>query len=283
MGHSPKTLEWYSNSVASLVTFLEGAGESTDIADLAVDHVRAWVNDQRARGLAPKTLKTRVTAIKALTKWATEEDIIRKDPLARMKAPKAVMGAKPVFEPEEVDQLLAACDPRTLVGIRDRAIILILYSTAMRSAECCQLHLDDIDWSKGLVIIQRGKGGKPRVVPLTGKAEKALDRYTRHPQRKDKMKDPIFLTDQGTPLTAVGFRQIFKRLSARTGLAVNPHKFRYSAAIQYLRNGGKLETLKALLGHSSLDMTLHYARIAGVDVGEAHQTADPARSLKTRG
>jgi integrase/recombinase XerD len=72
------------------------------------------------------------------------------------------------------------------------------------------------------------------------------------------------------------------RLEAKTGVHCNPHKWRHSSAIQYLRNGGKVESLRAMLGHTTLTMTLHYARIAGVDLAAAHETADPARSLKVR-
>ncbi len=75
---------------------------------------------------------------------------------------------------------------------------------------------------------------------------------------------------------------MMKRRSARTGIHCNPHKFRHSCAVQYLRNGGRVEVLRAMLGHSKLDMTLHYARIAGIDLTEAHDTADPARALRLR-
>lgn len=75
---------------------------------------------------------------------------------------------------------------------------------------------------------------------------------------------------------------MLRRRGRRAGVHANPHKWRHSAAIQYLRGGGRIETLKALLGHTTLDMTLHYARIAGVDLTSAHAVADPARSLKTR-
>jgi integrase/recombinase XerD len=75
---------------------------------------------------------------------------------------------------------------------------------------------------------------------------------------------------------------MLKRYEGWTGIHCNPHKFRHTAAITYLRNGGRVETLRAMLGHSKIDQTLHYARIAGVDLAAAHELADPARSLKTR-
>lgn len=280
-GRSPKTVLYYRDAVSSLMNFVRGAKLSTDIRDLDATIVRDWIISQRERGLADKTLATRTQGVKIFVRWCVAEELLDRDPLARLKLPKVKDTAKPTFSPEEVDQLLEACDVRTVVGIRDRALVLTLYSTAARITEIRTMKLSDIDWTRGTVLLH-GKGGKDRVVPIAGKAAKALDRYTRHPQRRDKLQDVVFLTDQGLPMTQDGFRQIFRRLGVKTGLQVNPHKFRHSAAIQYLRNGGKLETLKALLGHQSMEMTLHYARIAGVDVTQAHMTADPARSLKSR-
>lgn len=280
-GRSPKTILYYKDAVSSLLRYMEGAGLSTDIRDLDATAVRSWIISQRDRGLADKTLATRTQGVKIFVRWCVAEDLLDRDPLARLKLPKVKDTAKPTFVPEEVDRLLEACDVRTVVGVRDRALILTLYSTAARITEVRVMKLSDIDWTRGTVLLH-GKGGKDRAVPIAGKAAKALDLYTRHPQRRDKVQDTVFLTFLGQPMTQDGFRQIFRRLAARTGLHVNPHKFRHSAAIQYLRNGGKLETLKALLGHQSMEMTLHYARIAGVDVTQAHMTADPARSLKSR-
>ncbi len=90
----------------------------------------------------------------------------------------------------------------------------------------------------------------------------------------------VFLTDKGTPLRKAGLHMMLQGREQAAAIHANPHKWRHSAAVQYLRGGGWIETLKAMLGHSTLDMILHYARIAGVDLATAHVTANPARSLK---
>ena len=93
-----------------------------------------------------------------------------------------------------------------------------------------------------------------------------------------------FTTDFATPqpLRFYGLRELLRRHGKKAGIHANPHKWRHSAAIQYLRQGGRVENLRAMLGHSTLDMTLHYARIAGHDLAEAHQTVDPIKALKVR-
>ena len=121
------------------------------------------------------------------------------------------------------------------------------------------------------------------MVPLGRPVEKALVRYLDHPKRRrDGQTERVFLTDEGTPLTMRGLQVMLKRRGKAADVHANPHKWRHSAAVQYLRGGGRVEALKAMLGHSTLDMTLHYARIAGVDLTAAHETADPARSLRVR-
>ena len=134
----------------------------------------------------------------------------------------------------------------------------------------------------GLATIRQGKGKKSRVIPLGPKVEKALTRYLDYTNRPDNSDGPLFLTDDGEPRAYTDLKEVFKRKERKTGIHANPHKFRHSAAIQYLRSGGRVETLRTMLGHSTLDMTLHYARIAGVDLTAAHETADPTKALKSK-
>ncbi len=282
-GSSPHTLKFHREGVGGLIQWLKDAGKPTDLDDLDADTVREWVEAMRERGLAQATVNRRVRSVKAFTKWLVEEEWLPKDPLRRLKPPKVDDHVPPTLDPTDVDKLLAACrDGRGASPLRDTALVLLLYSTGLRADELLKLQQGDIDWSQGLILVRRGKGGKFRVVPLGGKAEKALDRYLGSPKRPASEGGAVFLTERGEPLTYSGLRQVLRRLEERAGVHANPHKWRHSAAVQYLRNGGKVEVLRAMLGHSTLNMTLHYARIAGVDLSAAHETADPTRSLKTR-
>ncbi len=281
-GSSPKTVTYHQDSIGLLIRFLRGRGHSCGIDDLHADDVRAWLEDQQGRGLAQKTIKTRVISVKAWTRWLVEEEWLDRDPLRKLKPPKVDDTPKDTLGPEEIDRLLGTCDRRTATGARDFAIMLLLFSTGLRAAEMTGLREDDIAWDKGLIVVQRGKGGKGRVVPLGPKVECALDRYLHHPKRRGACGGAVFVTDEGAPLTYWALRKLLNRHGDRAGIRANAHKWRHSAAVQYLRGGGRVEVLKTMLGHSTLDMTLHYARIAGVDLTAAHETADPVRALKTR-
>ena len=282
VGRSPRTIDYHRDCIArSLLPFLQTRGHSLTIADLTVDDVLDWIDDQRQRGLAQKTISTRVISVKAFTRWLVAEEWLDRDPLRKLQVPKVDVTPKSTLPLEDIERLLKVCDRTTLTGCRDFAMLLLLFSTGLRASELVNLQVSDLDWHQNLITVRRGKGGKFRVVPLGAKVAKALDRYLNHPKRPAQA-TTVFLTNVGSPLQYKTLQTALIRLEERTGIHCNAHKFRHSAAITYLRNGGRVETLRAMLGHSTLDMTLHYARIAGVDLAAAHETADPVKSLKTR-
>lgn len=282
-GSSPKTLEWHTFSLRQFIAYLATQEHGGDVEDLRADDLRGFIDCLREKGLAQSSVATKVRSVKAWGKWLLAEEYTVRDPFARVKQTRPEDKAKDTLSPEDVDRLLAECNRKTVTGVRDLALFLLLFSTGLRAAEVIGLHIEDIDTDKQLILVRRGKGAKFRVVPLGRSVERALTKYLHHPRRGGNDESgPCFLTDEGTPLTLAGFQQMCKRRSAAAGIRANPHRWRHSAAIQYLRSGGRLETLKAMLGHTTLDMTLHYARQAGVDLTTAHATADPTRSLKSR-
>ncbi len=282
-GSTPKTLDWHRLSIGQFAAFLAEQGHSGDVEDLHADDLRQWIDRLRDKGLAQKSVQTKVRSVKAFGKWLEVEEYVRRDPFARVKVPKADDKPKDLFDPADVDKLLATCSKTTQTGARDRALILLLYSTGLRASEALGLQTEDIDEDRGAVVVRRGKGGKFRVVPLGRAVERAIDKYLAHPNRKPRPGvSALFLSDEGEPLKLNALQCMLQRRGKDAGVHANAHKFRHSGATQYLRNGGKVEALKAMLGHTTLDMTLCYARIAGVDLTTAHETADPTRSLKTR-
>jgi integrase/recombinase XerD len=276
-GHSPKTIRHHSTTIDLFIRWCKAKGYSTEIDNLTADTIREWIEDQRSRGLSDHTIATRIRSLRAWTHWLTEEEWLDRDPLRRLKVPKADDKAKEVLCPDDVDRLLATCDKKTNTGRRDYAIMLLLFSTGLRATEITNLQVEDVDWVRGLIVVRRGKGGKFRMVPLGPKVERALDRYL-----DGRATGPLFLTDDDQHMTFYALRELLRRHGKKAGIHANPHKWRHSAAIQYLRSGGRVEALRAMLGHSTVDMTLHYARITGTDLAEAHQTVDPTKALKSR-
>jgi site-specific recombinase XerD len=282
-GSSPKTLDWHRLSLSQFIHHLSTAGHSGEVEDVCAEDLRAYLDTLREKGLAQSSVASKVRSVKAWGKWLVAEEYLHRDPFSRVKQPRTEDKAKETLTPEEVSTLLGTCNRKTATGARDFAIMLLLYSTGLRASELLALREEDIDQDRGLIVVRRGKGGKFRMVPLGRPAEKALTRYLGHPRRKRfGTNAPIFLTDEGEALGLNGLQLALQRRGKDAGIHANPHKFRHSAAVQYLRGGGRVEALRTMLGHSTLEMTLHYARIAGVDLAAAHEIADPARSLKVR-
>ncbi len=278
-GHSPRTLKTHEQNIQYFIAWCKEQGYSTAIEELTVDVAREYVGSMLDRGLSTHTAATRTRSLKAFTRWLYLEEWLPKNPLSRLQLPRTVDVPRPVLELRDVDKILASCNKNTTNGLRDAAIILLLYSTGIRVGELVALQRDDIDQQQGLILIRRGKGGKFRVLPLGAKTDKAIDRYLA--QRTDPLTH-LFLTDDGAPITYWTVKEIMRRKERYVGKHLHVHLFRHSFAVQYLRNGGKLETLKAIMGHTEYEMTLHYARIAGVDIVAGHEQADPTRLLKNK-
>jgi len=167
-------------------------------------------------------------------------------------------------------------------GHRDQAIILTLIDTGLRAMELCKLLIGNIDLKTGRVEVKHGviggaKGGKGRTVYLGKVARRAVWRYLADRDDANDLNAPVFLAQHGHPFNPNSLRQLIKGIADRAEVKdVYPHKFRHTFAITYLRSGGDIFTLQALLGHSSLEMVRHYAQIAEVDIEQSHHKASPA-------
>lgn len=279
-GNRPKTVSNYECFLTQWITWLKRQGHSGDLADLTGASLRDWLAAARDQGNGDKTILTKAIHVKAFTAWLADEgEYLDQDPCAKVKRPRADNLAKPTLTLAQIETLLGAC-PQTTCGRRDKAILLLIFSTGLRTQELLDLTAQDLDLAQGQITIQHSKAHQFRVVPLSPPVERALTKYLQDPRRRSQPGPTLFLTQNGTPLSASGFRMIFRRLEVETGIHCNPHKWRHTAAIEYLRGGGKIETLKALLGHQSLVMTLHYARQAGIDIRTAHDLADPVNRLR---
>jgi len=245
--------------------------------------------------LSPKTIRNFWVTLSAFFKWAHVELHIP-DPMTDVPAPKFKLAPVEPFSKEEVEKMIKACsysreaqtvDRRKFAmkrptANRDAAILLTLLDTGMRALEICLLTVRDVDLKTGKIEIKHGviggaKGGKGRTVYLGKSAKRSLWHYLAEREDGEEPDAPVFLGMREHPLTPNALRHLIVSIGQRAGVKkAYPHRFRHTMAITYLRSGGDVFTLQALLGHSSLDMVRHYAQIAEVDVAQAHRKASPA-------
>ncbi len=249
----------------------------------------------RQQPLSPKTIHNFYISLSAFFTWACREFDLE-NPIKAVPKPKFEEKPFEPFTKEQVEALLKACPMakeaettrrrsyvmRRWTAHRDQAIIMILVDTGLRASELCALKIGDVDLKTGKVQVKHGraggaKGGKGRTVFLGKAARRTLWRYLADREDGNDPEAPLFLVKYDRPMNKGALRLLITHLGQKAGIAkCHPHRFRHTFAITYLRSGGDLFTLQALLGHSTLDMVQHYARVAEIDVAQAHRRASPA-------
>jgi len=202
------------------------------------------------------------------------EGFIADNPLDHLKTPKINHKVVQALSPSEVERLLNACSGKSMLDVRNKAILCVLLDTGLRVSELANLKLEDVDMNTGAIIVRHGKGSKQRIVRIGSKAQKALWRYVTIYRRGDS--DSLFLTRSGESLDVVGIKILVRRLSKKAGVKIYAHKLRHTFAISYLRNGGDVFTLQHLLGHATLHMTQRYLQsLSDDDAMKAHRKFSP--------
>jgi integrase/recombinase XerD len=263
---------------------------------LRTDYVPRRITGNNTKKLAPKTVYNIYVSLASFFTWASREFNLS-NPLKNI--PRLRVPEDPPVEPfkkEEIERLIKACDfcveaaterrrkfvMQRFTAKRDKAIVLTLLDTGLRASELCALRVEDVDMKSGKVNVRAGeegkaKGGKGRVVYIGKSARRFLWRYLVDRDDGNDPDAPLFTGKFNRAFNRDALRQLINALGAKAGIKkCHPHRFRHTFAITYLRSGGDIFTLKALLGHGSLDMVEHYARIAEVDIEQAHRKASPA-------
>jgi len=229
-----------------------------DLADFV-----GWL---RAQGLSARSAGRAVHAIKGLYKFAVREGLLEADPMENLRAPKAFAPLPRYLSHTQVEALLQAPDTQAPLGIRDRAILEVLYASGLRVSELTGLKPDDVDREVGILTCT-GKGRKQRLVPVGRDACAWIERYLRD-VRGSLLKKPgapfLFLNNRGGRLSRMGIWGIVRRYAVKTGVAnvLTPHVLRHSFATHLLEHGADLRSLQAMLGHADISTTQIYTHIS---------------------
>ena len=292
-GLSPNTLRNYRLTLARFQAFFEG--EDPALQNITTKDILAFLHmlrtktpvssstiPQRRKPLSPKSIRNVHATLSSLWEWAIEERLVQKNVVRVVKPPNPALPTIKPFEERDIRALLrqAGKGATTELRYRDRAIILFLLDTGVRATELCTLKIVSVDLKQGSALV-RGKGrldqgvGRQRMVFLGGRVQRAVHRYLLE-RKAEEPEDWLFATTHGRHMDRNVLGRHLRRLGERVNvLPCNPHRFRHTFAIMYLRNGGDVFTLQRLLGHSSLDMVQRYLAIAQADVEAAHRKAGP--------
>jgi len=291
-GKSPKTVKFYHDNLNHFLWYAKQQGYPENPNRISPNHIRAfltYVGSEPVRWGATSTTACRPTSqitvrhyyrvLFTFFKWLKEEEIISDNPVAHLKTPKIEQKVIQALSRKDVEALLNKCPAKTMLGVRNRAIILMLLDSGMRVSELSNLRLTDLDRDTGAIMIKHGKGNKQRIVRIGSTSQKALWRYLTLYRRGDS--DRLFLTKTSKPLQAEAIELIVRRLGKKANLSgIHIHRLRHTFAINYLRNGGDIFSLKYLLGHSSLTMVQNYlASLDAEDAAKCHSRVSPVDRL----
>lgn len=278
---SPATVRAYRSDLAGL----RGVIGDVPLGRVDLEQLRQWEWQAVQDGLARATVARRVAACRGLFAWAVRVGAIDTDPSLRLIPPRRTHTLPTVADARRIGEMMEAAAAAAATGdvaaVRDRAILELLYATAVRVSELCGLDVGDVDRSARTLRVW-GKGAKERVVPYGLPAERALADYLGRSRpvlaaRAATAGDALFLGLRGARIGDRGvYRLVTRALAPRVGVeTIGPHALRHSAATHMLDGGADLRSVQELLGHASLGTTQIYTHVSGERLLAAYRLAHP--------
>lgn len=275
---SAHTLDAYRRDLDALVAWAAAQGID-DLATLHTEQLRAFMAAEHRRGLSPKSLQRRLSACRSCFQWLLKHGRVAVSPAAGIRAPKAPRKLPQVLDVDEAVQLVELPTDVPL-GVRDRAILELFYSSGLRLSELCALRWRDLDLADGLVTVL-GKGSKQRSVPVGSHARRALEDWRRESQGQPEA--PVFPGRGGATITPRAVQIRLQGLAQRQGLfkRVHPHLLRHSFASHVLESSGDLRGVQELLGHADIATTQIYTHLDYQHLAKVYDGAHPRAKRKT--
>jgi len=259
---SPHTLGAYALDLGKLAAFAAAEGEAVD--QLTLEALERFVRALMAEGRSPRSVGRLVAAVRGYYRFTSAAQGAE-NPASDLQAPRAWKALPKYLTVDEVDALLAAPDVSDPRGVRDRALLELLYATGLRVTELLGLTLAQVDLDGG-VVTTMGKGRKERVVPVGDEAVRWIRRYLADGRSELSGRGPqprLFVNARGGPLSRMGFWKILRAygISAGVSRAISPHVLRHSFATHLLERGADLRAIQMMLGHASLSTTQIYTHV----------------------
>lgn len=290
---SPSTLARRNYSLGRFIAWCAERGVDTPegfSCELLEAYRRSLFHHRNHRSGKPLKFATQssyLIAVRHWLGWLVEQGYLEHNPADKIQLPKEEHRLPASYlSLSEVETLLGAIDLTTPNGVRDRAILETLYSTAIRRSELLKLNLDDIDRQRGLVVIRQGKNRKDRVVPIGSRAISWLEKYLIEVRplyhRDDKASDRIFLSSLGNSIHPANLSAIVRGYLNDIGISRRGscHMLRHTAATLMLEGGADLRSLQTLLGHENLNTTQIYTHVTIQRLREVHEQTHPGASDK---
>jgi integrase/recombinase XerD len=274
---APNSITAYATDLAKLASFAETQG-STQTEEIDRVVVTRYLVSLDKAGLGARSAARHLSAVRGFCRFLVRERLMASDPTGDLAPPRLGRRLPAVLTLEEVMRLLDAPDPTRPRGLRDRAMLSLMYSAGLRVSELCALKTGDVDARRGFVSVL-GKGGKRRLVPVGEVALSDLEAYLQggRQTRAPRSHPALFLSSWGKPLSRQAFWKLVHRYARKVGITkpISPHKLRHSFATHLLEGGADLRSVQALLGHANIATTEVYTHLTPDHVRRAHRKSHP--------
>jgi integrase/recombinase XerD len=277
-GLSKNTIEAYSHGLTRFLNHLRAKGVQ-EIRDVDKFHVRGFLLALKKKNLAPKSIGRNLVAIRTFFRFLIEEGILEKNPVEDLESPKVAKTLPEILTLKEIEQILEQPNLQSPLGMRDRAMLEILYATGMRVSELTHLPTHQVNLEGGYVLLY-GKGSKERIVPLGSEAMKWVHLYLttfRGILAKGRESPFLFINRSGKGMSRQGFWKNLKDYARKAGLRkrITPHLLRHSFASHLLERGADLRSVQMMLGHVDISTTQIYTHVTGERLKKIHQRYHP--------
>jgi integrase/recombinase XerD len=277
-GLARHTLESYGRDLARLQLWADKTGKP--LTQLTRADLRKWIAHLSRAGLAPTSVARAVSAARGLFRFLMLDGHIKRHPTEDLDTPQRFAYLPQFLTEEEIEQLLAAPDIATEEGVRDRALIEVMYAAGLRVSELISLKQTDVDVQAGLVVCH-GKGSKERRVPIGKSAIHWLQQYNSIRAGYGKPAAPHLFLNRGKPLTRQFAWAMIKRYASKAGVKdISPHTLRHSFATHLLQHGADSRSVQALLGHSDISTTQIYTHITDRHLRNSYDKHHPRARRK---
>lgn len=273
------TITSYTRDLNDYIDFVENA-KLDSIDDITRQTILTYLQYMNEQGKSSRTVSRHISSIRSFHQFLLREKVTINDPTVHLELPKIEQKLPRVLSMDEVGQLIDAPDQSKPQGVRDNALLEILYGTGMRVSELIGLNLDDLHLTMGFVRIF-GKGGKERIVPLGNKAIESCARYVNEARpgfiAKNEASDALFVNMRGGRLTRQGCWKLLKghALKANLQKKLTPHILRHSFATHLIENGADLRAVQEMLGHADISTTQIYTHVSRSRLKEVYVQYHP--------
>lgn len=278
-GLAVNTVEAYAGDLTSLAAYLRQAG-ATDWSQVDELHLVGWLGDMAQNGLGERSRARRLSAARGFFKHLVLMGNLTRDPSNALSGPKAKRGLPRFLSREEMDLLLETPPEDTDLGMRDRAMLELMYAAGLRVSEVAGLQVGQVQTQVGLLTVH-GKGGKERLVPVHRTALERLEAYMTGPRQRllrQRQCEEVFVSWRGeSPLSRMSILRMLKKYTALAGLGgrITPHTLRHTFATHLLEGGADLRSVQMLLGHADIGTTEVYTHVSRQRLIEVHRRYHP--------